>query len=373
MKKSPKLGEVNFFPRQKLFWALHCCGLAALVFAQLLVNALSLRNPPYFIVAGQMLWLPYFTFAVLVVRWFYKRQQWPMLPIVKLIGMGVAGSLFASIFVVLATIGSMWIIFLPEMQAYISKVASHLSLFEFLQRAFVRNLTMAGPNVLIWCFIYVSVDYWRRIKEAELRALQHQHSLKEAQLANLSGQLNPHFLFNALNNIRFLIYENADKAGDALTTLSEVLRHSLKANTSDKIPLSRELEFIEKYLALARLQLESRLVDKLVVSEGVQQCLVPPLMLQLLVENAIKHGVEHMVPSGRLHVEITTLGDEQLSIKVCNDKPNQESELLSNLGIGLNNIRSRLRLIYGDTARMVVKPSDDLFCVHIVLPMELAA
>ena len=372
MKQYPANESGSFLPKQKRFWAYHGSGLGLLSIVQALI-ILQRNQLVAFDFIAHNLWCLLFTLAMLGLRWVYKKYSWGAMRTIKLIPSIILANMVASISIVVVMFGLLLPFYLPELLEHTRHYEPEITANGLTIKAVIGNFLQSMLFTLIWAFIYISDSYLRRAKEAEFRALRYENSLKEAQLANLAGQLNPHFLFNALNNIRFLIHESAERADNALTTLSEVLRHSLKTNASEKITLQQEMEFIQKYLEIAALQLEHRLMAKVQVSAQVEGCLVPPLLLQMLVENAIKHGIDQLPEPGLLDIQINPTQDARLAIQVVNDKPEQESQLVAKLGIGLNNIRSRLQLMYGNDAELEIQHDTRTFAVNITLPMEFSA
>ena len=162
----------------------------------------------------------------------------------------------------------------------------------YLMRTISGASLQAQVFICVWIFIYISHTGRRDARAQELANAQLQASLKEAQLRSLSNQLNPHFLFNSLNNIRFMIHEDPRQADAMLVGLSDILRYSLEGDRRSKVSLREEVAMIERYIAIAAVQLGERLRFTMDIPPHVLGCTVPPLLLQMLVENAVKHGVE---------------------------------------------------------------------------------
>ncbi|UOQ76474.1 histidine kinase [Hymenobacter sp. 5516J-16] len=148
-------------------------------------------------------------------------------------------------------------------------------------------------NILLWLWagFYFGWHYLTSFRRAEVDKWKLTAAVQEAEMRTLKAQINPHFMFNGLNNIRALVMENPGRARDMITHLSDLLRYSIQLNTAEQVPLSRELEIVEHYLQLEALQLEERLEYTLDVDSAALSVLIPPMTLQLLVENAIKHGL----------------------------------------------------------------------------------
>ncbi len=222
-----------------------------------------------------------------------------------------------------------------------------------------------------WAFVYISAAAAQRAREGELQNLRLQTSLKAAQLCSLTNQLKPHFLFNALNNIRFMIHEDGDRADAMIVALSELLRYSLENSQQGKTRLSQELAIIEAFISIMHTQLEERLDFQLSVAPVLMGCLLPPMVLQLLVENAIKHGLDHLPRGGRLSVQAVDGGDS-LRLIVSNDAPPNAASVPPGSGPGLPNIERRLHLLYGERAALNIKARAGHFQVELSLPKEFS-
>ncbi|NRB78730.1 MAG: histidine kinase [Saccharospirillaceae bacterium] len=220
-----------------------------------------------------------------------------------------------------------------------------------------------------WGFIYNYAIESKRAQEIQLNNLRLINSLKDAQISSLTNQLNPHFLFNCLNNIRFVIHENQKKADEMIVNLSELLRYSLECSNKEKVELSTELDIIHKYIKLETIQLEQRLTFKLNSSDEFLEYLIPPMTLQLLVENAIKHGIEHLNKGGLIELDITQSADS-LIFTVKNDKPAAYSLLKVGTKIGLRNIKQRLQLLYNQQSSLTIIDNDQLFEAKMIIPKE---
>ena len=222
--------------------------------------------------------------------------------------------------------------------------------------------------------LFWSVMYLLLVKVRQLYATK--EALATSQLAVLSQQLNPHFLFNTLNNIRASILEEPHKARDSLAQLSDMLRYTLDEQQSDKVSLEKELSILEEYISLCKIQYEERLIFESEVDEDAYHALVPKMLLQLCIENAIKHGIARLVEGGIISLKIAVEQKHALHIQVSNPIPrNKQSDTTKlNPGIGLKNIRRRLALLYPKTravsASLSLRYENDLAIVTIVLPLE---
>lgn len=360
--------KLYFFPRDKLFWTFHCSVLTALSLMQL-IGFIFWRDDVLFNILGGLLWLPLFTLAVLYYRKLYKTFHWQSLSIVKTIplvmGYGAASGFSVAIIMLGILIPIFWE---PSTNATSSHI-TEAKLLTHIVEMVVSNGFITQLVICAWISLYIGVASNKRIKETELVNLRLQNSLREAQLSSLANQLNPHFLFNALNNIRFMIHENPERADRMITELSEMLRYSLESSKKNKVMLSEEMAMIEYFINIIKIQLEERLQFSMAIPQSLYQYLVPPMMLQMLVENAIKHGLDNLRRGGRLQIS----GYEERNdviFEVTNDSPIVNNKLQENTGIGLKNIEQRLKLLYSDQACLSVTKSKNEFNVLIRLPRE---
>jgi len=187
----------------------------------------------------------------------------------------------------------------------------------------------------------------RRFHKQEVRL---QLALREAELRALEAQLNPHFLFNSLNSIRALVVENPSLAQDMLTRLANILRYNLRRDLMHTIPLANELEAVADYLALEGVRFEDRLRVEFAIDPAAAQMPIPPMLLQMLVENAIKHGISPLPEGGSLLVRA---GVQQGSLLVEVENTGQLGQPAPGATqVGLANTRERLRILYGTRARL---------------------
>ncbi len=217
-------------------------------------------------------------------------------------------------------------------------------------------------------------QYYRHARERELAASQLQASLTEARLDALRGQLNPHFLFNTLNAISTLALEgNKDQVVRTLGYLSELLRASLDDGRPQEVPLDDELDLLDRYLAIQRIRHGERLVIAIDVESSVKDALVPGMILQPLVENAITHGVARVPGKGTVRIRAWAEGDN-LRLEVCDTGPGFAAPAVAGIGgsgIGLTNTRARLTQLYGTRQRLEMSAGDTGgACVSITMPLR---
>lgn len=214
---------------------------------------------------------------------------------------------------------------------------------------------------------YICIIVFKNFNVQRLKTSQLMSSLRQAQLSNLKNQINPHFLFNNLNNIRGLMLENPQKSKDMLTKLSEVLKHALRKNQFDVISIKEELKMVENYISLSKMQFETRLRYFEKINGDTLSFKIPPMIIQLLVENAIKHGVSNVKKGGRINLNIETNKDKLL-IRVENN--GKLSVIENSTGVGLKNIIKRLNFLYGDQATFTLKERGGMVVAEIKLPVE---
>lgn len=212
--------------------------------------------------------------------------------------------------------------------------------------------------------------FYRRSQERERRALELTAGLAQARLEALRMQLQPHFLFNALNAIAALVHKDPEAADEMLGALSDLLRLTLETSGEQELPLRREQQLMERYLAIEKVRFGDRLQFVTDIQPDTQAALVPAFLLQPLVENAVRHGLEPRPCPGQLEVRAYREGST-LHITVKDDGVGLPKEAPLREGIGLANTRARLRELYGDAARMELN-SDHGLTVAISLPYRTA-
>lgn len=200
-----------------------------------------------------------------------------------------------------------------------------------------------------WTLLYMAITSTRS-------ALQGRLALKESELRALEGQVNPHFLFNCLNTIRGMISENPAQAQDMVTRLANIFRYNLQRDRSHTVPLSQEIEVVSDYLALEAIRFEDRLRVTVSIDPAAANAPVPAMLLQTLVENALKHGLSNLPDGGELLIGAKMRGDE---LVLCVENTGELSEAKpGGTQVGLKNARERLRLLYGDRASLSLTNHD---------------
>lgn len=223
-------------------------------------------------------------------------------------------------------------------------------------------------------FYYLAAAYYYVLlaqaasHQAEARAMETSILAREAELKALKAQINPHFLFNSLNSISALTSIDPARAREMCLLLADFLRMTLRLGERVQIPLSQELELLEKFLAIEKVRFASRLTLEISVEEQAKRCLVPALLLQPLLENAVTHGIAKLTEGGTVKLSAANHGT-QLNITVENSMdPDAPADRKG--GMGLRNVRERLEARYGKEASVRATAEEETFRVNVSMPVE---
>ena len=217
---------------------------------------------------------------------------------------------------------------------------------------FFYNLSSSFVLLFIWNSIYFMYHYVAKSRKQQLDTLQLEALVKSLEVKTIKAHINPHFIFNALNSIRALIDENPARARRAITELSNILRSSLQAEKGETVSLEEELKIVKDYLALEHMRFEDRLQVEYDIDDDTLGQQVPPMMLQTLVENAIKHGISRQVKGGVVKI-ISDFKENYHELAVQNT--GHLNGGASHGGFGLSSTQDRLELLYGDKARFQIQ------------------
>lgn len=234
---------------------------------------------------------------------------------------------------------------------------SYLSLF-------ITNLISFIPLLLIWNAIYFMYHFIIKTRKQEMDTIKLEALVRELELNTIKAHVNPHFIFNALNGIRALIDENPQRARTAITQLSSILRSSLSTEKAETVSLNEELEIVKDYLALESMRFEDRLKVEFLVDEKTLNNSVPPMMLQTLVENAIKHGISKQMKGGVIKI-ISDIKQNQHELSVQNT--GYLNGYAKNSGFGIASTKDRLNLLYGEKASFEIRQLNDVLVEAKVL------
>ncbi len=236
----------------------------------------------------------------------------------------------------------------------------------------LRRITFQMPT--FWGLVGVAhaVRFYERAKARERREAELESRLVQARLQALRMQLNPHFLFNTLNSIASLVRVEPAAAEEMIAAISELLRLALTASDRQEVTLREELHFLDRYLLIEQTRFRERLRVERQIDPKTLDAIVPSLVLQPLVENAVKHGIESRIAPGLIRLSIERRGDK-IRLEVSDDGKGVSANGASTLreGVGLSNTRARLKDLYGEEGFLELKPGKDSgFCAAVELPWK---
>lgn len=251
---------------------------------------------------------------------------------------------------------------------------------EFQDNVFLLVLSSAFYFFIyffIWNLIYFVYHYVGKSRKQQLDTLRLETLVKELELKTIKSHINPHFIFNSLNSIRALVVENPERAREAVTELSNILRSSMQMDKAETISFEKELDIVKDYLALENMRFEDRLKVEYKIEEDTLDQPVPPMMLQTLVENAIKHGISKQIGGGVVRI-ISDFKDDYHELAVqntgqLNGYMNGEArpDDLVGRGFGLSSTTNRLSLLYGDKAQFEIKQIAPMLVeAKVMLPLH---
>lgn len=238
----------------------------------------------------------------------------------------------------------------------------------FLNRAYIWRVIIGLLYYSIVVLIFNLLKYYQDMRERIKREMELQHLLKDAELQMLKSQINPHFIFNSLNSISALTLSSPDQAQQMVIKLSNFLRFSLGKDNSETNTLQEEIQNAELYIDIEKIRFGSKLNFSKTAEETCLQAHVPNLILQPLVENAIKHGLYQSLTDTTIALQCQKV-EKMIYITLSN---NFDAEYIppKSTGIGIENVRKRLELVYERTDLMVIKKTKDTFEIALKIPVE---
>ncbi|MGH7494535.1 MAG: sensor histidine kinase [bacterium] len=313
--------------------------------------------------AQWFLWIP-FSGLILWLSWRFpfERKHWVGRLIVHL----AASTVLAGIHVALHSLVVIFLEPFPWRTNYAFSEIFWGQLQSILDLDFLIYWGVLGADI--------AFTYYHRYREGELRAVALQAQLAQAQLQALKMQLHPHFLFNTLNAIAALVRKNENRqATDMIAGLSELLRLALENAGAQEVSLQQELEFLERYLAIEQIRFGDRLRVHLQIAPETLAARVPNLILQPLVENAIRHGIAARSSAGTIAISATR-DDGMLHLQIADNGPGFSAEAQTSSGVGLTNTRARLQRLYGASHKFVLANSErGGAVVTLEIPFAMAA
>ncbi|MCI0751724.1 MAG: histidine kinase [Flammeovirgaceae bacterium] len=288
-------------------------------------------------------------------RLFLNRGHWLDLGMRRLIPKVIAGVFILSLIVYFVRVPvslSLGISFDPETVFDLGQILGLSSIYAFI--------------FFVWSVFYFTYHYFERYNTS----LKYEAYMKEIELNNLKSQLNPHFIFNALNSIRALVDENPLKSKQAINQLSNILRTSLTFDKKGLAKFDDELKMVKDYLGLESIRFEERLKTEFDIHPDSHDFYVPPLMIQTLVENGIKHGISKLTGGGVIQLK-TSIDNDRLKIHIRNSGHLHNGAKRSKKGLGIENTRQRLKLIYGDEAQFkMVNEGETFVLTELIIPQK---
>jgi LytS/YehU family sensor histidine kinase len=298
------------------------------------------------------------------MRWAIRRDGWLSLPPATLLGRVIGGTLLISTMSYLLTLGLSQAVYGTVVAPITAAFYSKLTVTGQLRNQYIIVLVVHSA----WVAAYLAFTMQRHRYQAELHRAQLGKALQAAELRLLKSQLNPHFLFNALNGLRSLIADEPARAREAVTHLARTLRYTFAASDQDFVSLERELEMVDDYLALESLRLADRLRVERVIEPAARTARIPAMLLQTLVENAIKHGIAALKEGGTLRIT-ARVRETELILQVVNPRPTDDAAATTD-GVGLRNSSERLRLLFGARASLALDLSQaGLATAEVRLPL----
>ncbi|WP_210486787.1 sensor histidine kinase [Rufibacter aurantiacus] len=276
--------------QQKWYWVCQAIGWTCYLFIGLLMSFLFFKKQAG-MYAVQFVGTAMFFGTTHLQRHLHRKHRWLELPLGKMVLLVLAYNAVASI----------------TCQLLVCLFMLSIGMFTLKEFSF-GYLVMYSANGLVilsfWSTIYFAFQAIQRWKEKEVEAWKLQLSLKEAELQAIRSQLNPHFLFNSLNNIRSLVLVDQTKAREMITRLSAMMRYVIGYNRNNLVSVAEELGFLDHYVALEKIHFEDKLHFSSQVEASVKNAAIPPLGIQLLVENAIKHGIGTQAKGGKIQLSL---------------------------------------------------------------------
>lgn len=340
----------NYWLCQLGGWGL--VGFSMLFFAVTMMQKLSWDNAIriFVYVAGGII-------STHLLREYIKRSGWLQLPIEKMITRLILAIIITSAVYSILVISSLGIFALGGKEK-----------IDWYSR-FFGSIINSGIFITPWTLIYYFYHFIEKSRRQQFDTLKLEAMVKELELKTIKSHINPHFIFNALNSIRALIDENPSRAREAITQLSNILRSSMQAEKQEIVPFEKELNIVKDYLALEHIRFEDRLRVEYEIDEDTLDQPVPPMMLQTLVENAIKHGIGKQVSGGVIRIVSDFKGDYH-ELVVLNS--GQLGEQQNEDGFGLSSTRNRLQLLFGDRSRFfIIQRNDEVVEARVQIPVNI--
>ncbi|MBZ0199634.1 MAG: histidine kinase [Ignavibacteriaceae bacterium] len=347
-------GTAFLMNKNNIYWLMQLSGWILFTILNLLALA----------VFGKNTYHDYFTWAFVcftglafthIYRGYLKKNNWYTLSLKKMVARVVSSSVIIG--TAMYIFGFMFNYAIGGFNAGEYRIVN--TVFTAMNLSFV---------IFFWSLIYFSAHFFENYKRVEIESLIWEAAVKDFELKTLKSQLNPHFMFNAMNSIRALIEVEPKKAQTALTKLSNLLRYSLKMERTETVPLEEEIKTVADYLELESIRYEERLTYSINVDPLSAKIELPPMMVQTLVENGIKHGISKKTQGGKIFVN-SHIANSMLIIQIRNSGRISEEDIKHSKGFGISNTKHRLNLLYGENASFTINnTAEDEVLAEIKLP-----
>jgi two-component sensor histidine kinase len=299
-------------------------------------------------------------FLTHIFRDIIKRSGWLHLPVEKALPKLLIGVLLTCL------AGALLRLLLDDALNLYSTSRGKASFFSRMMFLTLEN----GLSIIPWTLIYYFYHYIENSRTQQLDTLKLEALVKELELKTIKAHINPHFIFNALNSIRALIDENPVRARSAVTELSNILRSSMQAEKLETVTFEKELNIVKDYLALEYIRFEDRLQVEYDIDEDTLDQPIPPMMLQTLVENAIKHGISRQVDGGKVRI-VSDFKDNFHELVILNTGRLNGSRNAD--GFGLASTKNRLQLLFGQKANFDIREvNGNTVEARVLIPVDLS-
>jgi two-component system LytT family sensor kinase len=296
-------------------------------------------------------------FATHAFREVIRRSGWLQLPVEKALPKFLIGILITCIagsLIRMGVIDGFGLVHSKKAPDFLTDLMGHITEFAI--------------TIIPWTLIYYFYHYIENARKQQLDTLKLEALVKELELKTIKAHINPHFIFNALNSIRALIDENPGRARTAVTELSNILRSSMQAEKLETVTFEKELNIVKDYLALEYIRFEDRLKVEYEIDEDTLDQPIPPMMLQTLVENAIKHGISRQVDGGKVKIVSDFKGDyhELLIVNTGRLNGNRNGD-----GFGLASTKNRLQILFGQKANFDIREiNGNTVQARVLIPVD---
>lgn len=339
--------------KQNLYWAFQIIGWSAYAAIQTFFLLLA-DSPEFKRIAWLVITAIWFLVSTHLFRTYIKNNHWLKITLTGLLPRMLIASFILGISNYIISLLSLILLNIVSYEDF--------SPFSILAYAF---------STMIFYFLWTLVYFIYHYVDNYNKSLKYEAAINEIELNKLKSQLNPHFIFNALNSIRALVDEDPVKSKKAITQLSSILRSSLIMNKNKLTDFREELEAVKDYLELESIRFEERLKINLDIQKGSESFKVPPLMIQTLVENGIKHGISNLKEGGTITIS-TKIKESKLCVSIRNSGKYVNGKHKASKGFGIENTIQRLNLIYGEHASFKIEnEKNNTVLTEITIPQTI--